>query len=206
MKDLEYSYEYKEEDGKYCYPDTNILRNKLDIKDADMLRAIERELTMARYFSLEKEEITGDFSLKHLCSIHHYLFQDIYEWAGKVRTVDISKGTVFCLTQFIEPQFNELYHVLKKEGFLRNIADKKIMSERLAFYLGEINMLHPFREGNGRTQRVYIEHLCKNNGRFEIHFSRCSREEMLQASIDSSICDYIAMENLIYKCLQEKIM
>lgn len=205
MKDLEYSYEYKEEDGKYCYPGTNILRNKFDIRDADTLYQIERELTMARYFALEKEGITGNFSLKHLRSIHGYLFQDIYEWAGKLRTVDISKGTVFCLTPFIEPQFEELYRTLKKEGFLKGITDRQLLSERLAFYLGEINMLHPFREGNGRTQRMYIEQLCKNNGRFEIHFSKSSKEEMLQASIESAVCNYTSMEKLIYKCLQERV-
>jgi cell filamentation protein len=72
------------------------------------------------------------------------------------------------LVQFIESQFDDLYCKLKKENFLADITDKEEMSERLAYYLGEINMIHPFREGNGRTQRIYIEQLCLNNGRFEI--------------------------------------
>lgn len=204
MKDLDYSYEYNETDRSYCYPNTNVLKNKCGIRDADELYSMERELTMARYFSLEKEGVTGDFSLKHLCSIHEYLFQDIYDWAGKLRTVDISKGTIFCLVQYIQPQFDALYKELKKEQYLKNITDKQTMSERLAYYLGEINMIHPFREGNGRTQRMYIEQLCKNNEKYEIHFSKCSKDEMLRASIASSVCNYKLMEELMYNCLQKK--
>ncbi len=204
MKDLEYFYEYDEKDEKYCYPNTNVLKNKLDIRDADTLHSVEREMTMVRYFALEKDGVTGDFSLKHLCSIHEYLFQDIYVWAGKLRTVDISKGTIFCLTQFIKPQFEKLYRELKKEQYLKDMTNKQVLSKKLAYYLGELNMLHPFREGNGRTQRMYIEQLCKNNGKYEIHFSKCSREEMLKASIAASVCDYKSMEELIYNCLQEK--
>lgn len=102
MKDMEYSYEYQDEEEKYCYPKSNVLKNKLHIRDLDTLYNAERELSMARYFALEKQGVTGDFSLQHLCSIHKYLFQDIYDWAGELRTVDISKGTIFCLCQFIE--------------------------------------------------------------------------------------------------------
>ena len=111
-----------------------------------------------------KKGVTGDFSMKYLCSIHKQLFQDIYPWAGKIRTVDISKGTIFCLVQFINDQFDDLYCKLKEENFLKDIVNKKEMSERLAYYLAELNMIHPFREGNGRTQRIYIEQLCMNNG------------------------------------------
>ena len=76
--------------------------------------------------------------------------------------------------QFIEEQFDDLYRKLKKENFLADITDKREMSVRLAFYLGELNMIHPFREGNGRTQRMYIEQLCQNNGRFEIDFTEAN--------------------------------
>ena len=79
------------------------------------------------------------------------------------------------MVQFIESQFDDLYRKLKKENFLADITDKEEMSERLAYYLGEINMIHPFREGNGRTQRIYIEQLCLNNGRFEIDFTDVSK-------------------------------
>lgn len=100
--------------------------------------------------------VTGDFSFQHLCSINKQLFQDVYSWAGKVRTVDISKGTIFCLVQYIEEQFEDLYKKMKKEIFLSGITDKREMSLRLAFYLGEINIIHPFREGKWtNTKSIY---------------------------------------------------
>lgn len=203
MKDIDYSYEYEDGDGKYCYPKTNVLRNKFDIKNIEELRSAERELSMARYFSMEAKGVTGDFSLEHLKSIHKWLFQDIYTWAGEIRTVDISKGTIFCLVQFIEPQFEIIFQWLTTQNFLADVKDKEEMSKKVAYLLGELNMIHPFREGNGRTQRMYIEQICKNNGRFEINFSRATKEEMLQASIDTSLCDCLSMEKLIYNCLQE---
>ena len=105
------------------------------------------------------------------------------------------------MVQFIESQFDDLYRKLKKENFLADITDKEEMSGRLAYYLGEINMIHPFREGNGRTQRIYIEQLCMNNGRFEIDFTEVSKEEMISASVRSAKSDNDLLEELIYKCL-----
>ena len=204
MKDQEYDYFYDDkQDAKYCYSGTNILKNKLDIRDADILHEAERDYSSVRQAELANKGVTGDFSFKHLCSIHKQLFQDIYSWAGKPRTVDISKGTIFCLVQFIETQFNDFYRNLKKENFLADITDKKEMSIRLAYYLGELNMIHPFREGNGRTQRIYIEQLCQNNGRFEIDFTEVTKEEMISASARSANASNDLLEALIYKCLIE---
>lgn len=202
MKDQEYNYFYEYKgDTKYCYPGTNVLRNKLNIQDLDILHEAERDYSSIRQVELYKKGITGDFSLKHLCSIHRQLFQDIYSWAGELRTVDISKGTIFCLVPFIEEQFAFLYRKLRKENFLKDITDQKEMAEKLAYYLGEINMIHPFREGNGRTQRIYIEQLCMNNGRFEIDFTEVSKEKMISASVRSAKSDNDLLEELIYKCL-----
>lgn len=202
MKDQEYNYFYEDKgDTKYCYPGTNVLRNKLNIQDLDILHEAERDYSSIRQVELYKKGITGDFSLKHLCSIHRQLFQDIYSWAGELRTVDISKGTIFCLVPFIEEQFAFLYRKLRKENFLKDITDQKEMAEKLAYYLGEINMIHPFREGNGRTQRIYIEQLCMNNGRFEIDFTEVSKEKMISASVRSAKSDNDLLEELIYKCL-----
>ena len=202
VKDQEYDYFYdNEKDKKYCYPGTNILKTKLDIRDIDVLHKAERDYSSVRQAELANKGVTGDFSFNHLCSIHKQLFQDVYAWAGKTRTVDISKGTIFCLVQFIEVQFEDLYRKLKNENFLSDITDKKEMSCRLAYYLGELNMIHPFREGNGRTQRIYIEQLCQNNGRFEIDFTESSKEEMVLASIRSANVSNDLLEALIFKCL-----
>ena len=90
------------------------------------------------------------------------------------------------MVQFIESQFDDLYRKLKKENFLADITDKEEMSERLAYYLGEINMIHPFREGNGRTQRIYIEQLCLNNGRFCLLYTSPSPRHGLLSRMPSS--------------------
>lgn len=83
------------QDAKYCYPGTNVLKNKLDIRDLDTLHEAERDYSAVRQAELVGQGVTGDFSFKHLCSIHRHLFSDVYSWAGKTRTVDISKGTPF---------------------------------------------------------------------------------------------------------------
>ncbi len=88
-------------DTVYCYSNSNVLINKLGIKDKNKLSIIERRLTMLRLFELLKNPIQGKFDLEHLQSIHSYIFQDIYEWSGKIRTVDIAKGNMFCNIKFV---------------------------------------------------------------------------------------------------------
>ena len=200
MMDEYYRYEY-EDNGQYCYPHTHVLKNKLDIHDKDELFKVEQELTSARYFEITKRPIPGDFSLDHLCAIHRYLFQDIYDWAGKIRTVDISKGTIFCLTQFIEIEFKKVQDWIIANDYLKNVDDKEAMAKRLAYLIGEINMIHPFREGNGRTQRVFIEYLCKNSHHFDIDFSKTTKNDMILASKESAVLNYEPFEELLLKCL-----
>ena len=198
-----YYYEYKDDgDVRYCYPDTQTLINKFDIRDGAELAKVEREISIVKAAVLA-DTITGEFDLKHLKSIHQFLFEDIYEWAGKVRTVDIAKGNVFCLVQFIEQQFENLYVELKKDNFLKDVDDIDFVSKRISYYLSEINVIHPFREGNGRTQRIYCQQLCKNTGNFYLDFSMANEEEMLEASVDSFKCNYSKMDTLIRKCIKE---
>ena len=200
MMDEYYRYEY-EDNGQYCYPHTHILKNKLDIHDKDELFKVEQELSSARYFELVKHPIPGDYSLDHLCAIHRYLFQDIYDWAGKIRTVDISKGTIFCLTQFIEIEFKKVQEWLINNDYLQDVTDKKVMAKRLAYLIGEINTIHPFREGNGRAQRVYIEYVCKNSKCFDIDFSKTTKNDMILASKESAVLNYEPFEELLLMCL-----
>ena len=97
MKDQEYDYFYEDEqDAKYCYPGINVLKNKLDIRDLDTLHEAERDYSAVRQAELVGQGVTGDFSFKHLCSIHRHLFSDVYSWAGKTRTVDIFKNNLLC--------------------------------------------------------------------------------------------------------------
>ena len=187
---------------KYCYPDTDVLINKLDIRDLDKLHIFERKLTMLRLLELLDKPINGKFDFKHLQAIHAYIFQDVYDWAGKVRTVDIAKGNMFCNVRFISSQADVIFSGLKEEHYLAGL-DEDIFIKRLAYYFSEINALHPFREGNGRSQREFIRSLALKNG-YLIYFDRVSEEEMLLASQKSFLCDYEDMEKIIAKCIKKK--
>jgi cell filamentation protein len=183
----------------YCYPDSDVLINKLNIRDSKRLHEAEKKLCAFRLLELVENPVKGKFDLKHLAKIHSYLFQDIYTWAGKVRNVDIAKGNMFCKVEYIQTQAEELFAKLKKENDLRNL-DKDEMAVKLAFYFAEINALHCFREGNGRAQREFIRELALNAG-YTIHFDVVSNEEMLEASIESFMCNYSKMEEVFRKCI-----
>lgn len=189
-------------DTIYCYPGTDVLVNKLGIQDYEKLQVIERKLTMLRILDLIDKPIKGNFDFKHLCSIHYYIFQDVYDWAGKVRTVDIAKGNRFCNVMFIETQAKEIFESLRKELFLEGLNQQEL-ARRLAYYFSEINALHPFREGNGRSQREFIRSLALKNG-YVLNFSNISAEEMLKASQESFLCKYQAMEEIFEQCIRKQ--
>ena len=182
-------------DHVYCYPGTNVLINKLDIHDADILHDAERDATAIRILQLYKHPIQGRFGYAHLKRIHRYIFQDIYEWAGKERTVDIAKSNMFCNVRFLSEQADEIFGKIQKENFLRGL-DRKEFIDRTAFFFGEINALHPFREGNGRTQREYFRELALCSG-YRIDFSKVTEEEMISVSIDSFIRDYNKLRGML---------
>ena len=188
-------------DSLYCYPGTDILRNKLGIKDRKQLQEIERKLTAIRIFDLVRKPIQGKFNLKHLCDIHFYIFQDLYTWAGKPRKVNIAKGNMFCNVKFLDQQAEAIFEALRKDNYLEGLDQEK-MSKRLAFHFSEINALHLFREGNGRTQREFIRELALHN-HYALDFSKVSEKEMLDASVDSFLCKYEKMEELFGKCLRK---
>lgn len=187
-------------DTVYCYPNSNVLRNKLDIREQGKLSKFERKLTMLRLTELIERPIEGAFDLKHLEAIHAYIFQDIYEWAGKLRTVDIAKGNMFCNVKFISSQADEIFGKLRNDRYLEGLS-KDVFVKKLAFYFSEINALHPFREGNGRSQREFIRSLAIRNG-YLLKFAEISEAEMIKASQDSFLCDYNAMEVLFHKCVK----
>jgi cell filamentation protein len=107
---------------------------------------------------------------------------------------------MFCKVQFIESQANEIFKQLKEDNYLASIP-KGVFIQKCAYYFSEVNALHPFREGNGRTQREFIRELAIQQG-YTVHFAGITAEEMLEASLDSFICKYGKMEALFKKVLQ----
>lgn len=191
-------------DRTYCYPNTHVLKNQLNIHDSDKLHQAERQLTSVRIHELRStDNISSTFDTKHLKTIHKHIFQDLYDWAGKFRTVDIAKGNMFCRVMFIESQLDYVFQQLHKEKCLENINDVNQIGERLAYYLSEINAVHPFREGNGRTQREFIRELAEHNG-YHLDYSKIPDGALLQASIKSFTQNYDDMTTLITNTLTKQ--
>ena len=167
-------------DDTYCYPGTDVLRNKAEITTAEDLDAYEGELSTLRSIEILENPIAGQFDLAHLQRIHLALFQDVYDWAGKIRTVDISRGNSrFANVRFIESAANDIFNKLARENWLRGL-DADTLSKRLAHYLSEINALHPFREGNGRVQRIFISQLSQSAG-YQLDYSDLEQEQIYRA-------------------------
>jgi cell filamentation protein len=137
----------------YVYPGTRILRNKEDIRDADELARFERLMTAQR---LREGLPNVELSARGYRALHRHLFQDVYDWAGHDRTVEIAKGeSLFCLPQFIGPELNKRFAAIKSEHYLMALMPAKFAG-RAAEHISELNAIHPFREGNGRTCRAFL--------------------------------------------------
>jgi cell filamentation protein len=168
----------------YLYPGTDVLKNFRGIRDPDILARFEAEATSHRIVQLINSPMPGRFDTAHLKAIHRCIFQDVYAWAGQFRTVNISKGGhPFGAAGFVEPTLNDLLEKLSAENYLKALPPK-VFSSRAGFFLGEINAAHPFREGNGRTQREFIRELALHAG-FVVDWSRITRDQMTAASRQS---------------------
>ncbi|MBM7706380.1 cell filamentation protein [Chryseomicrobium aureum] len=121
-----------------------------------------------------------DFKMDDLCALHKHLFQDIYSFAGEVRSVQLTKGnTRFCQFQYIDSYGASIIGELALEKDWNTI---EFASEKLAYYKSELNMLHPFREGNGRTLRIFIRELEKTKG-YDWDFEKMDKEDYMNAMI-----------------------
>ena len=180
------------DDGKsnsrdpYAYPGTDVLINKLDIRDPEALKLADADLAYQRLDEMYDDPVTGAFDLDHLRAIHRRLFGDLYAWAGERRTVAIAKDySLFALPAYLAQVADALFGELRREHYLVGLPKDELVA-RLAYYLGELNALHPFREGNGRTQREFIRLLALQAG-FHVSWEKTSREEMTQASIEAMV-------------------
>ena len=165
-----------------CYEGTNVLINKFDIGDGEKLDIIERDITSAliakAYIEIPFENVDFDFYK----NLHYYVFSDIYEWAGNIRNVDMSKkGTRFCSPERIETSGRDIFEYLSKISYLVNLTDEEFITEFTELYC-RLNYLHPFREGNGRVQRLFLSMLLKNMEK-SIDFSKIDTDLLMIATI-----------------------
>lgn len=168
-----------------CYPSTTILINKFDIQDEEKLNEIESVLSSARYAEWLNTPQSATFDFDHYKAIHRFLFSDLYDWAGEVRTVNISKkGTQFTPAENIERQAELIFKRLKECNYFKGLPHDEFVEKIVDFYC-ITNALHPFREGNGRTQRAFLTQLIRNAG-YDISFADMDTELLMIATIRSA--------------------
>lgn len=140
----------------YTLPGSSCLRNKLNIVDPAALRDVEARIVSIRDVELARHPLPGEYNLDHYQQFHRHLFHDVYEWAGELRQVDISKDdSRFAHWRYISEHVSALLAELVDEGLLIGRGQSAFVT-RLAHYYGELNALHPFREGNGRALRAFL--------------------------------------------------
>lgn len=151
----------------YLDPTTGILRNKVGAQTRAALDEAEADLVLARAVKFAEDLPSGDSGLQELCSIHYWLFQDVYEWAGEIRTVDIRKnidGAEFFLpVSMILRASRYAADELRADNSLRGMPRADFI-RRLAYHYDQFNYIHPFREGNGRTQRIFWTRIARDAG------------------------------------------
>jgi cell filamentation protein len=147
----------------YLDLETGVLRNRLGIVDRVELAAAESDLTSYRLTELRESALPGDYDLAHLQAFHRIIFGDVYAWAGELRTVSIGKGALFCPPQRLVSHADQVFSTLARLDRLRG-RTRSAFVDGLTGLLAEINYLHPFREGNGRTQRAFLGQLARAAG------------------------------------------
>lgn len=169
---------------EYFTENDDILDNKLGIDDPALMQQAEEEIVTPLIVDLEIEPIQGRFNFEHLKAIHRYLFGDIYDIAGEVRTVDMAKnGSVFCYVQNIDMIQSSIFDKLRNDNYLRGMQ-KSAFVRALAQLSGDLNALHPFREGNGRAIRCFLKQLAREVG-YDLDYDGIAKEELLQADIEA---------------------
>ena len=167
-----------------CYEGTTCLVNKLGIRDEKRLSEVEAQITFAKAVMLEETPIDDDFGFEHFKKIHEFLLCDLYEWAGQVRTVDISKKrTKFLDAASIESIGTKCFAKVK-DGYFENLSFDEFV-KRIAEFYNDVNYIHPFREGNGRTERIYFTQLIRHYG-YDINFADVDTDELMIATIQAS--------------------
>lgn len=187
-------------DDPYCYPpDFKVLRNKLNLRNPVELDHAERLIVRNR---AQQGVPKGDFDLRHLQAVHKHLFGGVYDWAGKVRTVEISKGgSQFQPKSFIETGVANVHRRIVAADYLKG-SNRDGFAKQAGEIIGDLNHVHPFREGNGRTQLQFLNQLAERAGhRFDIQ--KLDRNAWMRASAKANDCDYTLMQDSIRDALND---
>jgi len=159
----------------------HVLKNKHGIRDAEKLEQVEALFFDWRFQRLTPDFPAGSFDYQHLKAVHRHLFQDLYGWAGQERTVNIAKESgPFAITGFIRPEADKVFARLKNDNYFRGL-DYNTFCDMAADYYADINALHPFRDGNGRTLNAFMSQLAHRAG-YDLCWSKTTKDEYLDAA------------------------
>jgi len=184
---------YAAEVDPLCYPGTTVLRNKLGVENQADLDEAELALFLTR---ADEPIPPGSLDYAHYRAIHHHLFQDVYDWAGEPRQIRIGKnGNWFCFPEYIEGEMSRIFRELAEAYHLVGLSVDEF-ARGAAHLLAEINAVHPFREGNGRTQLTFLAMLADNAG-LAFNDEVLDRERVLEAMISSFSGDEQPLADLI---------
>lgn len=190
---------YEAGQDPYCYPGTAVLKNLLDLRTQPELDELEASMTAQR---ADEPLPAGALDAQHYLAIHHHLFQDVFDWAGNVRTIRIAKeGAPFCYPENIEREMRRVFSELAAADCLRGLAPRAF-AEKAAHFLAELNAVHPFREGNGRTQNVFLSLLAQQAGH-PLDFKRLDPAALMQAMIASFQGDEAPLARVIVDLMED---
>ncbi len=171
------------DDDPYIDKEHNVLKNLAGITNQAHLNIYEDAVADTSLLEIQDIIQTSTIDFELWKEIHRLMFGEVYEWAGKLRTVRMTKGiSMFANPQFIERAGREIFKELEKENFLKNMASSKLY-ERLSYYYNTMNAIHPFREGNGRSLKILITEIARRSG-YKIHWEALSFQDNISASIE----------------------
>lgn len=182
----------------YCYPDSDVLKNKLNIRSKEELKHAEEEIVAVKQLILLQNPLRGYFSKTHLMRIHRFLFEDVYPFAGRIRREQISKGdTVFYPPSMIDRELTRVSEMIHLNGFLHE-NDREKQFQNLSRVMAELNIIHPFREGNGRSIREFVRCMALEYG-LPLNWGNADRDMLLDAAI-ASTTDDMAFCDVLKQC------
>jgi len=168
-----------------CYPGISVLINKLGITDQKQLNENEMLITSIRILQIEMQPIDFEPDFSYYKSLHQRLFGELYAWSGQLRRINMSKlRTAFCPADQIESTAHGIFTRLKEQCYFASLSRDELICELAGLY-DLINYLHPFREGNGRVQRLYFRQLARWMNH-SIDFAAVDSDRMMIATIHAS--------------------
>ncbi|OUS18380.1 hypothetical protein A9Q88_00935 [Gammaproteobacteria bacterium 50_400_T64] len=184
----QYSQYDLREDDPYRIEHSQCLKNLLGFTDTQSLNKAEEQLTQLTLAELVADPVPGTVDLAHLQTVHFRIFEDVYPFAGELRQTEIMKGgKLFLPHSLIIDTASDVFTQLHNENLLQGMVSEEF-GKRAGYYLGKINMIHPFREGNGRAQRVLLNQLADLNN-FAIEWAAISGDGMAKACREARTSD-----------------